>query len=144
MNINEKQIGDVSLDTFRPSESEKAVLINLDTIDASRRGVVEQDIINIPDTVKKEKQLTTTTLDGAFDNLLRLGILQRNNTNLIVMSDAGQEIVDRVKQQSPDSNPTDPSTTIESVAPSSNKLELIKELNETAAILQFLETQSKR
>ena len=97
----------ISPKTYRPTNAEKLVLLNLDKLGDN---VVEQDVINIP--TEQLKGLTKTNLDGAFDKLVKIGIITKNDDGTVQLSDVGQEIVDNIKQKEPDMSPETPETDI--------------------------------
>lgn len=98
----------LSSTTFRPTEAQKAVLINIDSMITSGRNVTQQDALNIPQEEMDKKDLDRAQLESAYDTLVHLQMLTVKPDETIEISQAGQKITDEAKQQQEDEPETAP------------------------------------
>ena len=93
--LNEISIGNTS--TFRPSEAERLILLNISDMLDQDRTVTLQDAINIPkqpDVVAIAKD----NLEGALNQLIKLELLTVNPDQSIDITDTGRPVVDEIKK----------------------------------------------
>ena len=97
-NINEKQMGALSVETFHPTEAQRAVLLNIDKLVAADRQVAEQDVLNIPSEDMKKKGLERANLEGAYEILVKIKVLEVDEDGVVSITEEGQSIVEEVKK----------------------------------------------
>lgn len=101
--------GALSATTFRATEAQKAVLMNIDSMITSGRNVTQQDALNIPQEELDKNDLDRAQLESAYDTLVHLQLLRVKPDETIEISPAGQKVTDEAKQQQqtePESEPT--------------------------------------
>lgn len=137
----EKKIGEISPITFRPTETQKAVLNNISKLLAMGQTVTKQDAVNIPDEQQAEKELPDENLDGALDILINVGLVQKDPDGTLVLSSAGQSIADEMDQgeaiedELPEGPlPTTPGT--QETPPNFESFSLIASLNDLSKFLK--------
>jgi hypothetical protein len=98
--LNETPIGNIQPATFRPTEAEKMVLMNIADMQEQGRTVTQQDAINVPEEELQQKQIGDDNLESAFVQLLKLKLIAFNPDQTIQISAAGQPVVDELKKAS--------------------------------------------
>ena len=78
-----------SADTFRPSESQKTVLLAMDQITASGRAMKKADV-----TTNKNEQ-------KAFDSLVDLELVEVDEDEVATLTDTGTTVVENIKAADP-------------------------------------------
>ncbi len=96
--INETPIGNIQPATFRPTEAEKLILLNISTLAEQGRNVTQQDAINISDEELKQQQIGDDNLESAFVQLLKLKMIEFKPDQTIQITPAGQPVVDEAKK----------------------------------------------
>lgn len=93
--LNETPIGNTA--TFRPTEAEKLVLLNIDDMINQGRSVTLQDAVNIPkqpDNVDMGK----ANLEAAVTQLIKLGLLQYGADRTLEITDTGGPVIDEIRK----------------------------------------------
>jgi hypothetical protein len=93
--LSETQIGSTS--TFRPSEAEKVILLNVDDMINQGRTVTQQDAINIPKQPDKV-DIGKANLEAALTQLIKLGLLQYGQDNSIEITQTGMPVIDEIRK----------------------------------------------
>lgn len=111
----ETQIGQLSgaplnATTFRATEAQKAVLLNIDSLISSGRNVTQQDALNISQADLDKKQLDKEQLESAFDTLTHLNIISIKPDETVEISSSGQKVVDQAKQEKDNESQDDTGT----------------------------------
>jgi hypothetical protein len=96
--LNETPIGNIQPATFRPTEAEKLVLLNIADLQQQGRTVTQQDAINVSEDELKEKQIGEDNLESAFVQLLKLKMVEFKPDQTIEITAAGQPVVDELKK----------------------------------------------
>ncbi len=96
--INETQIGNLAPNTFRPTEAESLILLNIDDMSSQGRNVTQQDAINVPEEKLKEKEISPDALESAFAQLVKLRMLEIKPDQTIVISQSGQPVIEELKK----------------------------------------------
>jgi len=97
MRLFETPIGNLPAQTFRPTEAEKMVLLNVDDMITQGRSVTQQDAINVPQEKMDEEELNKDQLESAFKQLIQIQLLQVEPDQTVVISQAGTPIVQELK-----------------------------------------------
>jgi len=87
--INEKR-NTFSADTFRPSESQKAVLLAMDQIAAGDRAMKKADVT------------TSANEEKAFDALINLKLIEIDRHDKAILTSAGSQVVENIKAADPE------------------------------------------
>lgn len=96
--INETPIGNLQPATFRPTEAEKMILLNITDMQEQGRTVTQQDAINISQEELKEKQIGEDNLESAFAQLVKLGMIAVGQDQALQITAAGKPVVDELKK----------------------------------------------
>jgi hypothetical protein len=96
--ITETPIGNIQPATFRPTEAEKLILLNIADMQEQGRTVTQQDAINIPDEELEKEQIGDDNLEAAFAQLVKLRMIQTNPDQTLSIGSAGQPVVDELKK----------------------------------------------
>lgn len=96
--INETPLGNIQSTTFRPTESEKLILLNIADLLEQGRTVTQQDAINISKEELEQKQIGDDNLEAAFVQLLKLKMIEFNPNQTIQITSIGQPIVDEARK----------------------------------------------
>jgi hypothetical protein len=99
----------LSATTFRPTEAEKLVLLNIADLAEQGRSVTQQDAINISDEDLQKAELDKEQLESAYKQLINVRLIQVEPNQTIVISPEGQPVVEelkKAKEQEPEA-PTD-------------------------------------
>jgi hypothetical protein len=96
--LNETPIGNLNTTTFRPTEAEKLVLLNVDDMSTQGRSVTQQDAINVPEEKMQKTEMTSDQLETAFRQLIKIGLLQVEPNQTIVVTQQGQPVVEELKK----------------------------------------------
>lgn len=149
--LNETPIGNIQSTTFRPSETEKAILLNIADMQEQGRNVTQQDAINISAEKQKEDQIGDDNLEAAFQQLVKIKmvIVQPNQT--LALSQSGQTVVDEAKkaedqealtQQSDDGHGED-TNPMGSPPPGENPTYAGNPMGESFSLIKYLNDYSK-
>lgn len=98
MKLSETPIGNLPAQTFRPTEAEKLVLLNIDDMIAQGRSVTQQDAINVSQEKMDEDELNRDQLESAFKQLINIQLLQVEPNQTVVISQAGVPVVEELKK----------------------------------------------
>src|ERR1700722_6264198 len=107
----ETPIGNLSAQTFRPTEAEKLVLLNIDDMVAQGRHVTQQDAINVPEEKMEDEELNKQQLESAYKQLITIGLIQVESDQTVVISSEGAPVVEELKkaeQQKAEQEPKEP------------------------------------
>jgi hypothetical protein len=96
--LDETPIGNLPAQTFRPTEAEKVVLLNIDDMIAQGRSVTQQDAINVPQEKLEDAELNKDQLEAAFKQLINIQLLQVENDQTVTITPAGQPVVEEAKK----------------------------------------------
>lgn len=108
MRFFETPIGNLPAQTFRPTEAEKLVLLNIDDMITQGRHVTQQDAINVPEEKLEDEEINKDQLESAYKQLINIRLIQVEPDQTIVISQEGQPIVQELKmveQQKKDQEP---------------------------------------
>lgn len=94
----ETPIGNLPAQTFRPTEAEKVVLLNIDDMIAQGRHVTQQDAINVPQEKLEDAELNKDQLEAAFKQLIAVQLLQVENDQTVTITPSGQPVVEEAKK----------------------------------------------
>lgn len=94
----ETPIGNLSAQTFRPTEAEKVVLLNIDDMIAQGRHVTQQDAINVPQEKLDDEELNKAQLESAYKQLIQVRLIQVEPDQTVVISSEGQPVVEELKK----------------------------------------------
>lgn len=111
MKLNETPIGNLPAQTFRPTEAEKLVLLNIDDMTQQGRSVTQQDAINVPQEKMEELELNKDQLESAYKQLINIRLIQVEPNQTIVISPEGLPVVEELKkaeQQAAEQQPNQP------------------------------------
>ena len=97
--MNDKEsTGTLSVDTFRPTEAQRAVMLNVDKLLATDKQVTEQDALNIPTEDMEKKGLETSNLEGAYEVLVKIKVFDVDEDGIISITPEGASVVEEVKK----------------------------------------------
>lgn len=96
--IGETPIGNLPSQTFRPSEAEKLVLLNIDDLISQNRSVTQQDAINVPQEKLDDEELNKDQLEAAFKQLITAKLIEIQPDETIVITAEGQPVVEEAKK----------------------------------------------
>jgi hypothetical protein len=88
----------LSATTFRPTEAEKLVLLNIADLIEQGRSVTQQDAINISDEELQEAELDKEQIEGAYKQLINVRLIQVEPDETVVISPEGQPVVEELKK----------------------------------------------
>lgn len=111
MRFFETPIGNLPAQTFRATEAEKLVLLNIDDMITQGRHVTQQDAINVPQEKMDEEELNKEQLESAYKQLIQVRLIQVEPDETVIISPEGQPIVQELKmveQQKKDQEPKPP------------------------------------
>lgn len=98
MQLDETPIGNLPATTFRPTEAEKLVLLNVDDMTQQGRSVTQQDAINVPDDKLEKDELNKDKLEAAFKQLITVNLLAVEPNQTVVITQQGVPIVDELRK----------------------------------------------
>lgn len=96
--INETPIGNIHPTTFRPTEAEKLVLLNIDSLQQQGRNVTQQDAINVSRDELEQKQIGDDNLESAFTQLLKLKMIEFKTDQTLQITVSGQPVIEELKK----------------------------------------------
>jgi hypothetical protein len=96
--LNETPIGNIQPNTFRPTEAEKLILLNVVEMIDQGRSVTQQDAINVPKEKLEELDIGDDNIEQAFTQLVKLKLIQVNPDQTITISPTGQPVVEELKK----------------------------------------------
>lgn len=96
--INETPIGNIAPATFRPTEAEKVILLNIADMQEQGRTVTQQDAINIPEEQLKQEQIGEDNLETAFAQMVKIGMITVQPDQTLQISATGQPVVAELKK----------------------------------------------
>lgn len=96
--LDETPIGNLSAQTFRPTEAEKVVLLNIDDMISQGRHVTQQDAINVPKEKLEDEELNTEQLESAYKQLIQVRLIQVEPDQTVVISPEGAPVVEELKK----------------------------------------------
>lgn len=96
--LYETPIGNLQPTTFRPTEAEKMILLNINDLAEQGRNVTQQDAINFDEEQLKQNQIGDDNLEAAFVQLLKLNLIAFNPDQTVQITQAGQPVVDELKK----------------------------------------------
>lgn len=96
--LSETPIGNLQPATFRPTEAEKMVLLNIADLSEQGRNVTQQDAINIDPEELKQKQIGEDNVESAFAQLMKLKMIELKPDQTLQISAAGQPVVAELKK----------------------------------------------
>lgn len=96
--LKETPIGNIAPATFRPTEAEKVILLNIADMQEQGRTVTQQDAINIPEEELKEKQIGEDNLESAFAQLVKIGMVAVGSDQTLQITATGQPVVAELKK----------------------------------------------
>jgi hypothetical protein len=94
----ETPIGNVTPNTFRPTEAQKAILMNIATMQEQGRTVTQQDAINVSPEKLKELQVGEDNLEAAYQQLIKIGMIGVQPDQTLVINKSGMAVVDEIKK----------------------------------------------
>ncbi len=152
--LRETPIGNIAPNTFRPTEAESLIMLNIDDMSTQGRNVTQQDAINVPEEKLKEKEISPDALESAFAQLVKLRMLEIKPDQTIAISQSGQPVIEELKKAEQQAeltagdetktdtgelpqNPMGDQSTIQgqSPMPPMESLELIRYLNDLSKLL---------
>lgn len=98
MKFFETPIGNLPAQTFRATEAEKLVLLNIDDMIAQGRHVTQQDAINVTQEKMDEEELNKEQLESAYKQLIQVRLIQVEPDETVVISPEGAPIVEELKK----------------------------------------------
>lgn len=96
--LDETPIGNLPAQTFRPTEAEKLVLLNVDDMTQQGRSVTQQDAINVPQEKMEELELNKDQLESAYKQLINIRLIQVEPNQTIIISPEGAPVVEELKK----------------------------------------------
>lgn len=88
----------LSATTFRPTEAEKLVLLNIADLIEQGRSVTQQDALNISDEDLQEAELDKEQIEGAYKQLIQVRLIQVEPNDTIAISPEGEPVVEELKK----------------------------------------------
>lgn len=96
--LKETQIGNMSSSTFRPTEAESMILLNISDLTEQGRTVTQQDAINVPEEKLKEKQIDPDNLESAYGQLVKLKMIEQKPDGTLQLSQSAQPVIEELKK----------------------------------------------
>lgn len=96
--LDETPIGNLPATTFRPTEGEKLVLLNVDDMTQQGRSVTQQDAINVPDDKLDKAEITKDQLESAYKQLIAVNLLAVEPNQTVVITQQGVPIIDELRK----------------------------------------------
>lgn len=94
----ETPIGNLPSQTFRPTEAEKLVLLNIDDLTQQGRSVTQEDAINVPQEKLEDMELNKDQLEAAYKQLINIQLIQVEDNQTVTITPAGQPVVEEAKK----------------------------------------------
>lgn len=94
--INETPIGNAT--TFRPTEGEKLILLNIADMIEGGRSVTQQDAVNVPPEKLKDMDIGGDNLEAAYAQLVKIGMIQMRQGQTLALSPAAETVVQELKK----------------------------------------------
>lgn len=91
-------LNNVSATSFRPTEAEKLVLMNIDSMIEGGRKVTQQDAINVSQEEMDEKEISKDQLESAYKQLINVRLISVEPDQTIVISPEGQPVIEELKK----------------------------------------------
>lgn len=101
----------VSATSFRPTEAEKLVLLNIDSMIESGRKVTQQDAINVSQEEMDEQEIGKDQLESAYKQLIDVRLISVEPDQTVVISQEGQPVLEelkKAKEQADQEKPEEP------------------------------------
>ena len=99
--LRETQIGPLnklSATSFRPTEAEKLILLNIDSMIEQGRKVTQQDAINVSQEEMDEQELDKDQLESAFKQLINIQLISVEPDQTVAVSEQGQPVIEELKK----------------------------------------------
>lgn len=96
--ISETPIGNIQPATFRPTEAEKMILLNIADMQQQGRTVTQQDAINIDKEELQQQQIGDDNLESAFAQLVKIKMISIGPDQTIQITQTGQPVVDELEK----------------------------------------------
>lgn len=94
--LTETPIGNTT--TFRPTEAEKLVLLNIADMQEQGRTVTQQDAVNVPKQQPDQANIGEDNLEAAFTQLVKLQLITVNPDQSVEITTTGRPVVDEAKK----------------------------------------------
>jgi len=88
----------LSATSFRPTEAEKLILLNIDDMIAQGRKVTQQDAINVSEEELDEQELDKDQLEAAYKQLIDIQLITVEPDQTITITPQGEPVVEELKK----------------------------------------------
>lgn len=87
--------------TFRPTEAQKVVLANIQSLSGGGGVITTADAMNVPQEELEKKQLDQTNMEGAFQQLEDVGLIDVDQEGIVTLTPTGEEQAAQIEDAMP-------------------------------------------
>ena len=91
----EEATDELNTRTFRPTEAQKVVLSNIQKLAGGGGVITTADAMNVPQEDLESKQLDQSNMEGAFQQLEDIGLIEVDQEGVVVLTPEGEEEAQR-------------------------------------------------
>lgn len=98
----EESSNELNTRTFRPTEAQKVVLTNIQKLSGMGGTITTADAMNVPQEELDKKQLDRSNMEGAFQQMEDLGLIEVDQEGIVVLTPEGEEEAQQIEDTVPD------------------------------------------
>jgi len=97
----EEATDELNTRTFRPTEAQKVVLANIQKLAGGGGVITTADAMNVPQEELEKKQLDQSNMEGAFQQLEDIGLIEVDQEGVVVLTPEGEEEAQQIEDAMP-------------------------------------------
>lgn len=101
MGGDEQPTDELNTRTFRPTEAQKVILSNVQRLSSGGGTITTADAMNVPQEELESKQLDQSNMEGAFQQLEDIGLIEVDQEGIVALTPEGEEEAQQIQDEVP-------------------------------------------